>query len=246
MIDTAKNLAGPSGRILDYGCGEGAVVVAARAEGLDMVGTDIFYPGSNAKEIVAKNGYLNDFLFEFEEGGALPFPDQHFDAVVANQVFEHIRDMQHALSEIHRVLKPGGAFLNIFPSFGCIREGHIGIPLAHWLSGYPKAQAAWSQAWHAIGFGYHRKGETSRHWAQQWSEWVRNYTVYRTMRTIKREHRRLFAQLDWHEPDYVAYRLASGEKPKLAWLARHPFAAIARIACRSLASMVLVARRAGP
>jgi ubiquinone/menaquinone biosynthesis C-methylase UbiE len=42
---------------------------------------------------------------------ALPFPDAAFDAVVACLVFEHIDDVDIAIAEVARVLRPGGRFL---------------------------------------------------------------------------------------------------------------------------------------
>jgi SAM-dependent methyltransferase len=40
-----------------------------------------------------------------------PLPDNEFDIVVALNVLEHIEDHQKALSEIYRILKPGGIFI---------------------------------------------------------------------------------------------------------------------------------------
>ena len=42
---------------------------------------------------------------------ALPFPDAHFDSVVATLVFCSVRDPERGLREIRRVLKPGGTLL---------------------------------------------------------------------------------------------------------------------------------------
>ena len=39
---------------------------------------------------------------------ALPYPDVHFDVVLANHILEHIDDDWRALAEIRRVLRPGG------------------------------------------------------------------------------------------------------------------------------------------
>lgn len=47
----------------------------------------------------------------------LPFEDEEFDAVYANQVLEHVRDMVGLMSEIHRILRPGGIFLAHVPYF---------------------------------------------------------------------------------------------------------------------------------
>ena len=45
------------------------------------------------------------------DGTALPFPDASFDVVVSFDVFEHIRDSDAHLREVHRVLRPGGVYL---------------------------------------------------------------------------------------------------------------------------------------
>ena len=45
------------------------------------------------------------------EGGRIPYPDATFDVAVSNYVVEHVRDPTMHLSEIHRVLKPGGAYV---------------------------------------------------------------------------------------------------------------------------------------
>ena len=42
---------------------------------------------------------------------ALPFPDNDFDVVISNGVFNLTPDKAKALSEAHRVLKPGGRLL---------------------------------------------------------------------------------------------------------------------------------------
>lgn len=55
----------------------------------------------------------------------LPFSDETFDAVLSFQVFEHVQNVQHALSECHRVLKRQGRLFIVLP-------GHF-HPLAHHL-----------------------------------------------------------------------------------------------------------------
>lgn len=54
----------------------------------------------------------------FENLVQLTFPDDLFDCVIANEVFEHISDLNRGLREICRVLKPSGALFATFP-FRC-------------------------------------------------------------------------------------------------------------------------------
>lgn len=56
----------------------------------------------------------------------LPYSDGAFDAVFAWSVFEHVDDVPRALREIHRVLRPGGAFfLIINPLYYSAHGGHL-------------------------------------------------------------------------------------------------------------------------
>lgn len=47
---------------------------------------------------------------------SIPFQDNYFDAVFAFEVFEHFSNPQHAVEEIRRVTKPGGAFICSIPA----------------------------------------------------------------------------------------------------------------------------------
>jgi SAM-dependent methyltransferase len=47
----------------------------------------------------------------------LPFPDNTFDRVICSEVFEHIPDDMGAMSEVARVLKPGGVLAATVPSW---------------------------------------------------------------------------------------------------------------------------------
>jgi SAM-dependent methyltransferase len=52
----------------------------------------------------------------------IPFPDNTFDAVLCNHVLEHVNDDIQAMSEIHRVLRPGGFAILQVPFFNPVPE----------------------------------------------------------------------------------------------------------------------------
>jgi SAM-dependent methyltransferase len=93
--------------VLDVGCGEGQIARVAGYVGAErVVGVDATW----AQLLVARDrGGPPEYVRGLADG--LPFPSQSFDAVVACLVFEHIEDVDLALAEVGRVLKPGGRFL---------------------------------------------------------------------------------------------------------------------------------------
>jgi demethylmenaquinone methyltransferase/2-methoxy-6-polyprenyl-1,4-benzoquinol methylase len=87
----------PSGRILDLGAGTGAAngVFGDR----DVVAVD------PAPEMLALNDAPHRLV---AVGEALPLAEESFDAVFSAYVFRNLDSVDATLSEIHRVLRPGG------------------------------------------------------------------------------------------------------------------------------------------
>lgn len=52
----------------------------------------------------------HNFSFEKIDAMNISYPDDYFDIVIANHVLYHVEDIYIALSEIKRILKPGGTF----------------------------------------------------------------------------------------------------------------------------------------
>lgn len=90
--------------ILDVGCGDGHFATVVFPEGVD-VGLD---PGM--EETVESRGRGAYRLVVRASSTAMPFASHSFGSVVSNCVFEHIPDIETTMSEIARVLKPGGRF----------------------------------------------------------------------------------------------------------------------------------------
>jgi SAM-dependent methyltransferase len=232
------------GRVLDYGCGAGALVEAGRKAGLDIVGADVFYGGSSTKAEVQRAGLLGTSVFEIA-AGRLPFPDGCFDLVVNNQVMEHVEDLDATLACIHRVLRPGGTLLSVFPSRDVWREGHIGIPFSHWFPKDSRVRLYYTWLLRSLGFGYWKEqAPTARAWAEQKLAWIDAYTRYRSRAEIFAAYRRYFSN-ELREPDYIRYRLSAN--PRLAPLVRvMGLPGTSRIGAalfRKLAFLVIVSRK---
>ena len=106
MLALAGDVAGR--RILDAGCGAGALLAALRERGADVSGID-----KSAVMLELARRRLGDVadLRVTELGSTLPFPDGTFDDVTASLVLHYLEDWGPALAEIRRVLKPGGRFI---------------------------------------------------------------------------------------------------------------------------------------
>ena len=102
---------GPVGRALDLGCGDGALTALLPA---DRVTAADVSPVALAR---ARNRVeVADFV-ELDPDRPLPLDDSAFDLVLCAETIEHVRDVQLLLSEIRRVLAPGGALALTTPAY---------------------------------------------------------------------------------------------------------------------------------
>ncbi len=124
-------------KVLDIGCGDGQIARALAAQGSDVLGVD---PTQLHIDVAIERGGGPRYLL----GGAtnIPTDDETFDAVVACLVFEHIDQMDEAMTEVARVLKPNGQFsfflnhpLLQTPGSGWIDDHIIDPPEQYWRIG---------------------------------------------------------------------------------------------------------------
>jgi len=123
--------------ILDLGCGFGGRTLAFQEQlGGTYIGMDIDPRASVAGMHLAESMGTSACLFATGVAEFLPFADNSFDAVLCYDVMEHVQNLQKALAEIYRVLKPQGVLLTVFPPYfhpqGSHLEGYISrTPYAH-------------------------------------------------------------------------------------------------------------------
>ncbi len=102
---------GPARNILDIGTGPGRLLAALRKTfpDADLVGIDVS-PAmvEQARRNMKQHGWDSRMIVEVARVEALLCPDGAFDRVVSTGSIHHWKDYGLALSEIHRVLKPGG------------------------------------------------------------------------------------------------------------------------------------------
>jgi 2-polyprenyl-6-hydroxyphenyl methylase/3-demethylubiquinone-9 3-methyltransferase len=101
-------------RVLDVGCGEGRFAAELTRGGATVVGIDVAEePLRRAREL---HPQLDLRLVDDEGGWELA--DASFDVVWAGEVIEHVADTAAWLSELRRVMRPGGRLLLSTPAHG--------------------------------------------------------------------------------------------------------------------------------
>ncbi len=107
----ASLLDGNDHTIVDLGCGEGIALemAAGMFPGADVFGVD--YLAENI-EICSQHGLraIRGDLYD------LDIPDGSVDAAMLQEVIEHLHEPHAAVAEIHRILRPGGKLIIVFPN----------------------------------------------------------------------------------------------------------------------------------
>ena len=105
VLDMMGGLVGM--RLLDVGCGDGALICAAAARGARVAGVDADSAMLTAARLRLAQAGLEATLREGRVDG-LPFPDASFDVVASVTVLCFVGDAECAVREMARVLRPGG------------------------------------------------------------------------------------------------------------------------------------------
>lgn len=107
-------------RLLDLGVGSGADLLNVRGKvgrnvalfGVESYEPDIAQAAEKGIEIATVN-------LEYDR---LPYADEWFDVVIANQILEHTKEIFFIFSEVGRVLKKGGIFVVGVPNLASLHN----------------------------------------------------------------------------------------------------------------------------
>lgn len=114
----------PGERILDVGCGDGALTEKLVALGCDVVGVD-----ASAEQVAGARA--RGLTAEVASGEELRFANE-FDAVFSNAALHWMRRPDAVIAGVRRALKPGGRFVAEMGGYGCVAT--IKSALAHALA----------------------------------------------------------------------------------------------------------------
>ncbi len=101
----------PGMKILELGCGTGDMWVKhldLLSSGTELTLTD--FSAGMLETAKAKLPALPNIAYQVIDIQNIPYPDDSFDIVIANMMLYHVPDLRRGLSEVRRVLKPGGKF----------------------------------------------------------------------------------------------------------------------------------------
>lgn len=171
-------------RVLDLGCGNAVLTTYLRTElsawgfDVEVYGIDVgnmqvqpreFFADAIANAMIRDPDYpWADRLALTDGQGAWPYRDAFFDAIVSNQVFEHVQDPDLVLHEIARTLKVDGHSVHLFPFRKYVLEGHIKVPCAHWIND-DSAREAWIRGFYRIQKSVNRGKYAAEGAATGWS-----------------------------------------------------------------------------
>jgi ubiquinone/menaquinone biosynthesis C-methylase UbiE len=130
-------------QILELGCGNGAQwqdKADALPDGCAVVLSD--FSDGMVSAVKEKYSKYKAFSFKQVDIQAIDFPNETFDIVIANHMLYHVPDLTRALTEVWRVLKPGGKFYST-----TIGSGGLSLFLHEAFKRFNPDTKAFTQQW---------------------------------------------------------------------------------------------------
>ena len=110
--------------VLEIGCGTGSTAIAHAPYVAHILATDLSTRMVEIAKDKAKAAGIDNVMFEAASVDALDVPDASIDVVMAHNILHLLEDREQVIADVHKMLKPGGAFVS---STACI--GDMMLPL---------------------------------------------------------------------------------------------------------------------
>jgi SAM-dependent methyltransferase len=194
-------------KILDYGCGHGALVRALRENGYDAFGADIddFWEEKIA-DFTDRELFDQQRIKIIQNDSTVDFPKYYFDVLICDMVVEHVVDKDCLFKAMRNLLKPGGVIYFFFPVKEGIREAHIKQFFIHWL---PKGKIRYMIAivQRKLNIGKDNSGMPADEYVKMKLDGIDSNTHYEWYATTRRRLEKLF-KIEEIEADFITQRLA--------------------------------------
>jgi SAM-dependent methyltransferase len=205
--------------IVDFGCGEGNSVLALRKQGYKAFGCDMFEHLSKLYDVIGVKLERSAQSKGLQEEGLilpikakpyrLPFNDSSVDVVFSETVFEHIENIDEVVSEIARILKPGGVSFHHFPAKYSVLEQHMQIPFGGVIQNFP-----YFYFWSLLGWRrYYQTNMPAKKRALQNLQLLKINMFYRSESELRAIFGRYFSKVGFAEDSY--FKVTPSRKSQL-------------------------------
>lgn len=187
--------------ILDFGCGDGHRVYQLRDMGYHQAFG--YNKGNylNRPNPVKLRHEADATWFRFSDHDVIPWPDNTFDLILSDQVFEHVHDQQAVFHEIYRLLKPGGVAVHVLPAKWKIIEPHLHVPLGGFI---PFKRYSWYYLWALMGIrSPYQRGKSASYVAQWNLTYAKECLHYLSCRQYVKLLRQFSWTISWEELAYM-------------------------------------------
>jgi SAM-dependent methyltransferase len=190
LLSVLEDLRSVPSRVLEAGCGDGSLLVQLKARGYEVYGFDLenfglqdaaFFDRCHARLPGLRDDPSRLRLIDEQA----PWPFEEMQAVISNQVIEHVRDHEHFFANHRRVLAARGIGLHVFPAREVLFDFHVNLPLAHRIANEGVLRRYIAGAGR-LGFGKAARPESAGGGAAgDLARYLKTLTNYRSLRELR-------------------------------------------------------------
>ncbi len=112
-----ESLGGPSGKLLDVGCGTGDFLLAAKRRGWKVTGIE---PNAEARDKAREK--IGNVAYDIDQQNDMP--EENFDVITLWHVLEHFYEPKLELERLEKLLDPNGRLFVAVPNFKSFDAGY--------------------------------------------------------------------------------------------------------------------------